>query len=236
MSRIWAVCSGSGGVGKTTVALSLAIGAAKAGKRAILLDASGAARSADLVLGMESVIVLDLSDVASGEVALGAALYPVRRFSSLHFATASLYAGASLDAVSGALLALQSMCDVLVIDLPTGQASIGRGLLGQEDELLVVTRPDNASLRACEQLIQQARGERAAISAIITRARRDYQRKGAQLDASAVAMVLDCPVLGTVPEDDGVPFGARKGRAAIECIGPAGFALSGLVRQLLERA
>ena len=31
MGKIWAVCSGSGGVGKSTVALALAAGAAKAG-------------------------------------------------------------------------------------------------------------------------------------------------------------------------------------------------------------
>ena len=70
MSRIWAVCSGSGGVGKTTIALALAVGAARAGRRVILLDASGAARSADLILGMESVMVLDLADVSGGSVGM----------------------------------------------------------------------------------------------------------------------------------------------------------------------
>ena len=90
MSRIWAVCSGSGGVGKTTLALALSVGAEKAGKRVILLDASGMARAADLVLGMESVMALDLSDVASGEVPIEAALYPVPNHGELRMASASL--------------------------------------------------------------------------------------------------------------------------------------------------
>ena len=60
MGRIWAVSSGNGGVGKSTIALSLAAGAAKKGKKTILLDASGLSRSCDLILGLESVVVLDM--------------------------------------------------------------------------------------------------------------------------------------------------------------------------------
>lgn len=233
---IWAVGSGSGGVGKTTVALSLAVGAAKAGKRVILLDASGAARSADLILGMESVMVLDLADAAGGEIGLPAALYPCPRYDGLSLASASLYEGTRTEELSGAILALGSMCDVLVIDLPTGQADIGKGLMNQEDELILVTRPDDASLRACERLTQRARRESAGISVIVNRARRDFERRGAQLGSSAVGMILDCRVLGVIPEDDSVVLSAKSGRPAIECDGPAWSALSGIARQLLGRA
>ena len=236
MSRIWAVCSGSGGVGKTTIALALAVGAARACRRVILLDASGAARSADLILGMEIVMVLDLADVSGGEVSLESALYPAPRHSGLRFASASLYDGTPLEAVSGAMLALQSLCDVLVVDLPTGHAGISRGLMGREDELLMITRPDDASVRACERLMQRARRERAGLSLVLNRTRKDFLRKGVYMDASAIAMLLDCPVLGVVPEDDSICYGVKKGRSAIECDGPARSALSGILDQLLGRA
>lgn len=233
---IWAVGSGSGGVGKTTVALSLAVGAAKAGKRVILLDASGEARSADLILGMESVMVLDLADAASGEIGLSAALYPVARYDGLSLACASLYEGTRAQELSGAILALCSMCDVLVADLPTGQAGMGKGLMNPRDELILVTRPDDASLRACERLAQRARREPCGLSAIVNRARRGFERRGAQLTESAVGMVLDCGVLGVIPEDDSIPLSAQNGRPAIECDGLAWSALSGIAKQLLERA
>ncbi len=64
MAKIYAVCSGCGGVGKTMIALSLAVSAAKRGKRTILLDASGVSRACDLALGLENVVVLDMADVA----------------------------------------------------------------------------------------------------------------------------------------------------------------------------
>ena len=65
MAKIFAVCSGCGGVGKTTVALSLAVSAAKRGNRTILLDASGVSRACDLALGLENIVVLDMADVAN---------------------------------------------------------------------------------------------------------------------------------------------------------------------------
>ena len=54
MAKIYAVCSGCGGVGKTMITLSLAVSAAKRGKRTILLDASGVSRACDLALGLEA--------------------------------------------------------------------------------------------------------------------------------------------------------------------------------------
>ena len=75
MGKIWAVCSGSGGVGKSTIALSLAVGAAKAEKKTILLDASGISRSCDLTLGLESIVVLDMVDVIARQADINAALY-----------------------------------------------------------------------------------------------------------------------------------------------------------------
>ena len=236
MSRIWAVCSGSGGVGKTTLALALSVGAEKAGKRVILLDASGMARAADLVLGMESVMALDLSDVASGEVPLEAALYPVPNHGGLRMASASLYEGASFEAISGVMLALQSMCDILVVDLPTGKAGLTRGLLSQEDELLVVSRPDDASLRACEGVMQHARRSSAGLSLVLSRTRKDFLRRGAQMESSAAEMVLDCPVLGVIPEDESIVLCAIKGKTAFDCDGPARGAFRKVLEQLLKRA
>lgn len=78
MAKIFAVCSGCGGVGKTTVALSLAVSAAKRGKRTILLDASGVSRACDLALGLENIVVLDMADVANRQAGIEAALYKRR--------------------------------------------------------------------------------------------------------------------------------------------------------------
>lgn len=86
MGRIWTVCSGSGGVGKPPSRCRWLWAAAKAGKQTVLLDASGISRSCDLILGMESVVVLDMVDVIGQEADLRAALYRVPQYDHLCFA------------------------------------------------------------------------------------------------------------------------------------------------------
>ena len=48
----WFVHSLAGGVGKSTLAVALALAAAESGKDTILLDASGSGRVADEMLGV----------------------------------------------------------------------------------------------------------------------------------------------------------------------------------------
>lgn len=236
MGKIWAVCSGSGGVGKSMIALSLAVGATKAGKQAILLDASGTARACDLTLGLESVVVLDMLDVIRNQVSMEAALYEVPQYPRLRFACASLYDDVAVSEISGVLLALHSLCDVLVIDLPTGQADLGRGVLRRGDERLLVTRPDDASIRSTERLMMRCAGSPASDSLVINRMRMNRLDKKAQHPQSVVENLLDRAAVACIPEDPSIPASERRGKAAIECDGPAWTALSKLTQTLLGDA
>lgn len=236
MGKIWAVCSGSGGVGKSMIALSLAVGAARAGRKVILLDTSGISRSCDLTLRMESVVTLDMLDVLRNQVSMESALYGVAQVPGLRLACASLYDDVSVSELSGMTLALHSLCEILVVDLPTGQASLGRGVMRAGDELLLVTRPDDASIRAAERLMTRCAGEPAASSLIINRVSAERVRKKTQYAQSTVENLLDRAALACVPEDAGIPACEQRGRAAIECDGPARPALKGLVKALLSGA
>ena len=144
MAKIYAVCSGCGGVGKTMIALSLAVSAAKRGKRTILLDASGVSRACDLALGLENVVVLDMADVANRQAGLEAALYKAPKYENLRFACASLYDDVPVTELTSTMLALHSLCDVLVIDCQTGHFAMGRELLGRP----VRTTPPSAPASA----------------------------------------------------------------------------------------
>jgi len=236
MGRIFAVCSGSGGVGKSMIALSLAAGAAKAGYQAILLDASGVSRSCDLIMGMESVVVLDMMDIFKDQISIGSALYPVARYDGLRFACGSLYDSVPVSDMSGVVLALQTLCDVLVIDLPTGQSDPGIGIMKAGDERLIVTRPDDASMRAAERMMERASVDQAGMSLIINRICRDRIKRKTQYDQDTVQAVLDRVALGCIPEDAGIADAEKKGRAAIESDGPAKAALNTMIKKLLSGA
>lgn len=232
MGRIWAVSSGNGGVGKSTVALALAAGAAKNGHTTILLDASGISRSCDLVLGLESIVVLDMLDVLREQASIESALYPVARYEHLRFACASLYDDIPVSEFSSVILALNTLCDVLVIDLPTGQAGLGRDLLCENDAFLCVIRPDDASIRAAERMIAQV-PQICTLSLIVNRMNKEHIRQNIHYTSEAVQSMLDCSVIGCVPEDPSIPSSERQGRAAIECDGPAWNALNKIVQTLI---
>ena len=234
MGRVFAVCSGSGGVGKTTIALSLAVCASKAGKRTLLLDASGPARSADLILGLSGALTLDMADVAAGDAAMEAALYPAVRYPQLRLACASLHDEVTAAELSGTILALHSLCDILVIDLPTGQAALEERMLTDEDIRIIVLRPDDASIRSTERLLSGALPSGAQSLLLLNRTQPTLLHAGQQYDAQTVQTTLDCPVLGEIPEDGTIPLSAIRGRPAIECDGPAWTALSQAFLSLLE--
>ena len=236
MGKIWAVCSGSGGVGKSMIALSLAAGAAKAGRKVILLDTSGASRCCDLILRMESVVTLDMLDVIRNQVGMESALYAVPQYPGLKLACASLYDDVSVADLSGMTLSLNALCDVRVADLPTGQASLGRGVMRAGDERLMVTRPDDASIRATERLMMRCTGEAAVDSLVLNRVSAERIRKKTQYPQSTVENLLDRTALACIPEDPSIPASEQRGRAAIECDGPAWPVLSGLVKTLLGGA
>lgn len=233
MGKMIAVCSGSGGVGKTTVALSLAIGLAHAGQRTVLLDMSAGARCCDLLLGMESVVTIDLSDVISGQAMLETALYPVPSYANLTFVCASLYDGSLPDSFSGAVLALQTMFDYLVLDMPTGCAAIGHGVFGTEDEMLVVLTPDDASIRSAERLINGISRDKS-VSLVINKASRDMLRHKRQYSPETLEMILDKPVLAQIPDERAIVIASLEHKPAAE-IGAAKGPMNRLVRSMMER-
>lgn len=234
MAKIWMVCSGSGGVGKSAIALSLAVGAAKTGKQVILMDLSGLSRSCDLILGLESIIALDVADAIATGVPLSDALYPVPRYDGLRIACGSLLGETDPQNFASAILVLQSLCDILVLDMPTGSATPGRGLLGEADDRLLIVRPDDASIRSCERLMMGLGPDNARNSVIVNMTRADAARRGLQYTPETISAVLDIPSLGSVPFDEGIPAAAKNGRPAIESDGHSSQRLRSITKQLLS--
>ena len=235
MGRIFMICSGSGGTGKSTIALALAAGFARAGKRTILLDASGASRSCDLMLGMESIVSLDMVDVIRQQASAEAALYTVPDCDHLRFGCASLYDDVPLSELSAALLVVHSLCDVLIVDLPTGEIDLGEGLLGREDARLIVCRPDDASIRSAERLMLRITDRKPDMRLVVNRVNASRVRRGLQSStASTVEAVLDCPLLASIPEDETLSDCPSHGKTVLACGGSANKALSDMAAALAD--
>ena len=210
MGKIVSVISGCGGVGKSTLAVSAAVISAQKGKSVILLDAAGVSRACDLMLGMESIVVIDMLDVLNHEASLQNALYPVPGIRNLRYASASLYEGSTLSELSGLILALRTMCDLLIIDLPTGPVRLNPELLDSNDALLLLTRPDDISVRSLERTLSAMPDFPAQRHLIINRLDPVLAKKKIHYSAQSVEMMLDIPVSCVLNEDTATISKNRK--------------------------
>ena len=73
-TRTILICSGKGGVGKTTLTANLGIALAKQGAKTVVLDADFGLRNLDLLLGLENRIVYTAQEVLEENCRLDQAL------------------------------------------------------------------------------------------------------------------------------------------------------------------
>lgn len=155
--RLLAVASGKGGVGKTTVAVNLAVALGLQGQRVVLVDADFGLANVDVLLGVHPAVNLGqfLDGQARWEelpLAVGHNLWLVAASSG-----ARRMADLDQDGRSRILAALQGLrarADRVVLDLGAGIAPSVRQFAALADEVLVVVCDDPASLTDAYALIK----------------------------------------------------------------------------------
>ncbi|MEM7469564.1 MAG: MinD/ParA family protein [Pseudomonadota bacterium] len=148
-TRVIAVTSGKGGVGKTMVSINLSVALAQLGHRVTLLDADLGLANADVLLGLAPK--LTLADVLDEKCALedilldgpcGIKLVPaasgVQRMVEL--------ADRERAGLMTAFNSLDELTDVLVIDTAAGIATNAMQFCEAAQEILVVTCNEPASI------------------------------------------------------------------------------------------
>lgn len=219
MKKVWTICSGKGGVGKTTLATSLAIVNAAAGLNVVLVDADLGLRGADLLLDMQDRVVYDIADVAQGDCGLDEALCVDARYPTLSLLPSAQTKPSALSPKDFSRLAqtLARRFDMVIVDGPAG---IGRGLkniMEAGEECMLVATPDDVSLRAVEHVSQlfRQRGMDAPYL-VINRMNDELVKKGLLPDAQTLSAYLDMPLLGVIPDSPLVYRAALAHRTAAD--------------------
>ena len=167
-ARLLAVASGKGGVGKTNLAVNLAIALAGTGQRVLLVDADAGLANVDLLLGQRPRG--HLGHVLAGLVPVEAVVHdgpanirwvPGAPLPSLSASVPSTGRHAVAEspvraaaAVLDGLAALESQHDFLILDLPAGLGADVRWFARQADELLLVTTPEPPALMDAYALLK----------------------------------------------------------------------------------
>ncbi|WP_430592560.1 Mrp/NBP35 family ATP-binding protein [Humidisolicoccus flavus] len=153
LTRVIAVASGKGGVGKSTVTANLAVAIANAGLSVGLLDADVHGYSIPAILGIEGQ-----QPTRVGEVMMPPQAFGVRVISIGMFVTDSQaisWRGPMLHRTLKQFLTdvYWGDLDILLIDMPpgTGDVAISLGQLLPDSEVLVVTTPQAAAAGVAER-------------------------------------------------------------------------------------
>ena len=215
MAKIVVVTSGKGGVGKTTSTAALGAALAQSGKRVALIDFDVGLRNLDLVMGAERRVVFDLVNVTQGVAKLSQALIRDKRVETLFLLPASQTRDKDAlteEGVGKVIAALREKFDYVLCDSPAGIERGAQMAMRFADEAVIVTNPEVSSVRDSDRIIglldsktlKAEKGESVKKHILVTRYDTARASRGEMLRIEDVLEILSTPLIGIIPESEGV--------------------------------
>jgi len=215
MAKVVVVTSGKGGVGKTTSTAALGAALAQTGKKVALVDFDVGLRNLDLVMGAERRVVFDLVNVTQGVAKLSQALIRDKRVDTLFLLPASQTRDKDAlteEGVANVIGAMREKFDYVLCDSPAGIERGAQLAMRFADEAVIVTNPEVSSVRDSDRIIglldsktmKAEKGESVTKHVLVTRFDAARAARGEMLSIKDVLEILSTPLLGIIPENQGV--------------------------------
>jgi secretion/DNA translocation related CpaE-like protein len=224
--QIVCVVGGRGGAGASVLAASLALTAARAGMRTMLVDADPLGGGIDVVLGSEHDAGARWPDIVGREGRVS--------FSALQRALPSIGELTVLswdrgepqripqEAMRAVLEAARRGCDLVVVDLPRHVGEGAAEALSRAGVTLLVVPSDVRGVLASAQLLAELRRHTADVRIV---------RRPGTVAGDVVAISLGIPCLATLPDQRGLTDALDRGDPP-----PIPRACTSLLHTLLEAA
>ena len=218
MGELFAVLSGKGGTGKTSVCAGVATALAEEGKRVLCIDCDVGLRNLDISLGLSDVASLSFLEVCRGDYPLTqATVHPL--FPSLSFLTAPMNCAVDsidVDAFGEMIREARKFYDYIFLDTPAGVDAGFRLTARFADRCILVTGAGPAAVRDAARTGQllELMGK-INVRLIVNRV---TSKMASAMDVT-VDDVMDeagLPLLGVVPEDLHVTLAAAMGRPLLK--------------------
>jgi len=218
IARAIAVSSGKGGVGKTNLAVNLAVAFAARGQRVVLLDADLGLANADVLCGLTPRATLE--DVVSSDRTLEEVMVSAPGGFRLVPGASGVSRLADMGqtqrrSVLDQLLRLEQTTDLLIVDTGAGIGANSMAFAAAAHSIVVTTTPEPTAIADAYGAIKTlvARGCRDGIRLVVNMASSEEEARAvhARIDRVARAF-LSTPIAlaGSVPLDPLVPRAVRR--------------------------
>ncbi|RMF89950.1 MAG: septum site-determining protein MinD [Nitrospinota bacterium] len=235
--RAIVITSGKGGVGKTTTTANLGVALAQSGKRVVVVDADIGLRNLDVVMGLENRIVYNLVDAIKGRCRLRQALIKDKRIENLFLLPASQTddkTAVTPEQMQQVSTELKKEFDFILFDSPAGIEQGFRNAVAGADEAILVTTPEVSAIRDADRVIGLLQASANEPQLIINRLSAAMVQRGDMLDREDIIDILGIPLLGIIPEDEGIIVSSNRGvPIALNNTYAAGAAFRRIARRLL---
>jgi len=247
-SRITAITSGKGGVGKTFVAANLAAALARLGRRVLVLDADLGLANLDVVLNLFPKITLH--DVFTGKATLAEATLPAPGGFSVLLAGSGMVEYSRMtpevrDQLQKVIDEVAPKFDHVLLDTGAGISDVVLYTVSLANDVIVVVTPEPTSMTdayATIKVLATTQGRRE-MQLVVNQGRRPGEGRAVKQQLQAVVdryvnPGLDSPVrlslVGEVPADSAVRDAVLKRVLLLEAMpgAPAAVAIAAAAAQL----
>lgn len=241
-SKITAVTSGKGGVGKTFVAANLAAALTRLGEKVLVLDADLGLANLDVVLNLHPKITLH--EVFTGKRDIMEAILPAPGGFSVLLAGSGLVEYSRLtphirEQLQGVIQRVAPMFDRVLLDTGAGISDVVLYTISLADDVLVVAAPEPTSLADAYATIKvlATTQARRMVHLLVNQANkpadgRNVRQQLQQVVDRYVNVGLDSPMrielLGTVMNDTAVREAVQRRQLLLQSA-PGSIAAAGIV-------
>lgn len=204
MSKVFAVTSGKGGTGKSSICASLGYSLAKQGNRALIIELDFGLRCMDIMFGAEDDIKYDLGDVLDGKCSILDAAMTIKTASNLSIicAPSDPFMKVTVEQIVDICQQIKKYFDYIIIDTGAGINSHVFDIVEQVDLILVVTTPDPICIRDARMMSDEfyKRGNQRQ-RLIINKVSRRAIGQELVRDLDEIIDSVGVQLIGVVPED-----------------------------------
>lgn len=215
MGNMIGICSGKGGVGKSTVCTMLGLALGKRGKRVLLVDMDRGLGSLGHMLGIEGKIVYNIGDALSGKCPMMKAIYPLETVQNVFVMACDEGMGDGLDRrkVACLLRTLSEFYDFILVDSPAGLGKDFYHAMEAADRIFIVGNIHPLSIQAIKKVrIALLHNGVKDIRLILNRfSYKGFWRSGFYADLDEVIDEAGTRLIGIIPEDSSAATQLMKG-------------------------